>query len=74
MEVWFQSRACDGFNFFESMPGQLELFVELIVPRLQARGLYRRDYDAKTFRGNLGLPIPENRYTKARAERAVEPV
>lgn len=74
MEVWFQSHACDGFNFFESMPGQLELFVELIVPRLQSRGLYRRDYTAKTFRGNLGLPIPQNRYTKARAERAVETV
>lgn len=73
MEVWFEAHACDGFNFFESMPGQLELFVELIVPLLQARGLYRRDYEAKTFRGNLGLPEPENRYTKARKEqRAVE--
>ena len=72
MDAWFQAHACDGFNFCKSMPGQLELFVELIVPRLQARGLYRRDYAAKTLRDNLGLPEPENRYTKARREmRAV---
>ena len=66
MDAWFQAQACDGFNFCESMPGQLELFVELIVPRLQARGLYRHDYEANTLRGNLGVPEPENRYTKAR--------
>jgi len=68
METWFNSHACDGFNFCESLPGQLELFVEMIVPRLQARGYYRRDYEANTFRGNLGQPEPENRYTKAKRE------
>ncbi len=67
IDAWFQAGACDGFNFCESMPGQLELFVELIVPRLQAKGLYRREFEAKTLRGNLGVPEPENRYTKARS-------
>ena len=73
MDAWFQAYGADGFNFFESMPGQLALFIELVVPILQARGLYRRAYDASTFRGLLGLSEPANRYTKARkAPRAVE--
>jgi FMN-dependent oxidoreductase (nitrilotriacetate monooxygenase family) len=70
MQAWFEAYGADGFNFFESMPGQLALFIELVVPILQARGLYRREYDAKTFRGLLGVPEPENRYTKARSAQA----
>ena len=26
----------------------------------------RAEYEAGTLRGNLGLPVPENRYTRAR--------
>ena len=43
-------------------------FAELVVPVLQARGIYRKEYTAPTFRGNLGLPVPANRYTVARAK------
>lgn len=38
-------------------------FVELVVPILQERGLYRTDYEHDTLRGNLGVQIPVNRYT-----------
>ena len=55
---------------FEPLPGQLELFVEQVVPILQARGLFRADYEGETFRDTLGLPVPENRYTLERAERS----
>jgi FMN-dependent oxidoreductase (nitrilotriacetate monooxygenase family) len=73
MDAWFQAHGADGFNFFESMPGQLALFIEQVVPILQARGLYRKDYDAATFRGLLEVAQVQNRYTKARSEaRAVE--
>ena len=40
------------------------------MPLLQAKGIFRTEYEASTLRGNLGIPIPENRYTAAR--RAAE--
>ena len=67
IERWFDHGAADGFNFFEALPNSsLKDFVELVVPILQARGLWRSEYEADTFRGNLGLPVPENRYTRQR--------
>jgi hypothetical protein len=36
------------------------------MDKLLARGLFRTDYEHDTPRGNLGLPIPENRWTRAR--------
>ena len=41
------------------MPGAFEDFVELVVPELQRRGLFRKEYESDTLRGNLGLEIPE---------------
>jgi hypothetical protein len=55
---------------FETLPGQLDLFVDHVVPLLQARGLFRQDYTGETFRENLGLPFPVNRYTAARQARS----
>jgi len=66
LQTWFEARGADGYVTFESLPGQLELFVETVVPILQARGLYRTEYDGETLRDNLGLPQPQNRYTASR--------
>jgi hypothetical protein len=46
--------------------------VELVVPLLQARGIYRTQYGQGTLRDNLDLPVPVNRYAieKATAEVA----
>jgi FMN-dependent oxidoreductase (nitrilotriacetate monooxygenase family) len=68
LQHWFESRAADGFVLFEALPGQLDLFVDKVIPILQARGLFRQDYEGTTFREHLGLPVPENRYSAA--ERA----
>ena len=68
LQTWFGARAADGFVTFESLRGQLELFVETVVPILQARGIYRKDYEGDTLRQNLGLPFPENRHTVARQQ------
>jgi len=63
-EAWFQARACDGFNvFFPYFPGAIDLFVEQVIPLLQARGLFRLKYEGATLRENLGLPRPANRFT-----------
>jgi hypothetical protein len=37
------------------------------VPILRERGVVRTEYESGTLRGNLGLPIPENRYTRREA-------
>jgi hypothetical protein len=43
-----------------------------VLPILRARGLIRSDYQGDTLRGHLGLPVPENRYTRARRAAAPE--
>jgi FMN-dependent oxidoreductase (nitrilotriacetate monooxygenase family) len=63
MEEFFFGNACDGFNImFPYVPGGLDDFVDRVVPELQRRGLFRREYEGKTLRENLGLPRPENRF------------
>ncbi|WP_242129006.1 LLM class flavin-dependent oxidoreductase [Sphingobium sp. Sx8-8] len=68
IERWFVRRAADGFNLRVTRPRDFALFRERVVPILQARGLFRRDYTHDTLRGHLGLPVPENRYSLARRE------
>ncbi|MBB3897546.1 LLM class flavin-dependent oxidoreductase [Roseococcus suduntuyensis] len=59
MEEWFTSRACDGFVLVATqMPGAFEDFARLVVPELQRRGLYHKDYAGNTLRENLGLTRP----------------
>lgn len=68
-QLWLEQRGSDGFNLFESTPGQLEVFVDHVVPILQQRGIYKQDYAGTTLRENLGLDVPPNRHTAARAAR-----
>ncbi len=65
IERWFVGRAADGFNLRVTRPGDFRLFTERVVPILQARGLFRREYEHDTLRGHLGLPIPQNRHAGA---------
>jgi FMN-dependent oxidoreductase (nitrilotriacetate monooxygenase family) len=59
MEEWFTAPACDGFVLAAtSMPGAYDDVVRLLVPELQRRGLFHKDYEGATLRDNLGLPIP----------------
>ncbi|ACB94814.1 LLM class flavin-dependent oxidoreductase [Beijerinckia indica] len=69
-QLWLETGASDGFVMFASLHRDLELFVETVVPILQARGLYRQDYDGTTLRENLGLDVPVNRYTAQRSARS----
>jgi alkanesulfonate monooxygenase SsuD/methylene tetrahydromethanopterin reductase-like flavin-dependent oxidoreductase (luciferase family) len=60
IEDWFHARACDGFVLSDSgLPGQLDLFVDEVVPVLRKRGLFRHEYAGRTLRGHLGLAVPE---------------
>jgi FMN-dependent oxidoreductase (nitrilotriacetate monooxygenase family) len=67
---WLEQRGADGFNLFESLPGQLDVFVDEVVPILQRRGIYKTDYPGQTFRDTLGLDVPVNRNTLARHARS----
>ena len=69
LQRWFENGGADGFVVFETLPGQLDLFVEKVIPILQARGLFREEYEGETFRDNLGLAVPANRYTAAKDKR-----
>jgi FMN-dependent oxidoreductase (nitrilotriacetate monooxygenase family) len=73
MEDWLTGEACDGFNITPMhLPGGCEDFVELVIPELQRRGLFRTEYEGKTLRENLGLKPAVNRYASRRASAAAE--
>ena len=56
MERWFDEGVADGFNLMPPVcPNSLQDFVDYIVPELQKRGLYRTEYEGKTFRENIGI-------------------
>jgi len=70
MQEWLETEAADGFNvMFHTVPAGLEEFVEHVVPELQRRGIFRRDYEGTTLRDHLGLPRPANRFFPADADR-----
>ena len=63
LQQWFEEEAADGFNIMPPwFPTQFDLFVDHVVPELQRRGLFRREYEGETLRDNLGLPRPPSRY------------
>jgi FMN-dependent oxidoreductase (nitrilotriacetate monooxygenase family) len=59
LEQWFTAPACDGFVLSAThVPGAYEDFVRHLVPELQRRGLFRKEFSGVTLRENLGLPRP----------------
>jgi alkanesulfonate monooxygenase len=63
MEEWLMTNGCDGFNImFPFLPQGLDDFVDRVVPELQRRGIFRKEYEGRTLRENLGLPRPANRF------------
>ncbi len=55
---WFEGRALDGLNVHLGHPSQFNRFIQEVVPILQDRGVFRREYEDTTLRGNLGLEKP----------------
>lgn len=65
MEQWLLEEGSDGFNImFPFVPEGLNEFVDRVIPELQRRGIFRKEYEGKTLRENLGLVRPENRFFK----------
>ena len=67
LQEWFEGEGADGFNILPPwLPTGLTDFVDLVIPELQRRGLFRTQYEGRTLRENLGLPFPETRWAAQR--------
>ena len=56
METWMKAGAADGFTMMiDMLPSGLEAAVEMLVPKLQRRGLFHTDYEHEQLKDNLGL-------------------
>jgi alkanesulfonate monooxygenase SsuD/methylene tetrahydromethanopterin reductase-like flavin-dependent oxidoreductase (luciferase family) len=57
MQEWFEADACDGFSVaIDVYADGIDAFVDQVVPLLQERGLFHRDYAGTTLRDHLGAP------------------
>ncbi len=66
IQRWFEAGAFDGINISVTVPSDFARFTDEVLPILRERGVVRDEYESTTLRGNLGLPIPENRHSAAR--------
>lgn len=68
--AWWHQRGADGFTLQPlRLPLDLTLFVDHVVPLLQARGITKRRYGDGTLRDELGLPRPTNAHMRVGASR-----
>ena len=66
MQSWLETDAADGFNImFPTVPAGLDDFVELVIPELRRRGIFREEYKGTTLRDHFGLPRPGNQFFPA---------
>src|SRR3546814_18717949 len=55
MEDWYRDGACDGFMVgLPIVPVDLDSFTQEVVPELQRRGLFRREYSGGNLRAVMG--------------------
>jgi N-acetyl-S-(2-succino)cysteine monooxygenase len=75
MQDWFEGYACDGFNIMPPvLPGDLDDFVNTVIPVLQERGLFRTEYSGTTLREHLGLTRPEPGHFRGEVHQAAADV
>jgi FMN-dependent oxidoreductase (nitrilotriacetate monooxygenase family) len=71
IEEWFTQGGADGFNVVPPLlPRGFEDFTRLVVPELQRRGLFRKEYEGSTLREHLGLDRPGDAAVKQKADAA----
>ncbi|WP_225913724.1 LLM class flavin-dependent oxidoreductase [Leptolyngbya ohadii] len=66
MEQWLTEEGSDGFNvMFPFLPEGLNDFVDRVIPELQRRGIFRKEYEGTTLRDHLGLERPANQFFRS---------
>ncbi|MEC1646681.1 NtaA/DmoA family FMN-dependent monooxygenase [Bacillus halotolerans] len=63
IEEWYNAGAMDLMLLRQEHPEGLHDFIKYVVPILQEKEIFRKEYESNTLRGNLGLPYPKNRYS-----------
>ncbi|MCI2255566.1 LLM class flavin-dependent oxidoreductase [Domibacillus sp. PGB-M46] len=63
IQHWYEAGAMDLLLIRQEYPLGFNDFIDLVVPILQEKGIFGKEYELNTLRGNLGLPYPENRYS-----------
>jgi alkanesulfonate monooxygenase SsuD/methylene tetrahydromethanopterin reductase-like flavin-dependent oxidoreductase (luciferase family) len=63
LSALYESNAVDGYNLmFPFLPTDFEAFTRGVVPLLQAKGVFRKEYEPGTLRDRLGLKKPVNSF------------
>ncbi len=63
IQHWYEAEAIDLLLIRQEHPSGFDDFIDLVVPILQEKGIFRKEYESNTLRGNLGLPYPQNKYS-----------
>jgi FMN-dependent oxidoreductase (nitrilotriacetate monooxygenase family) len=58
VQLWYESGAMDMLKIRQDHPHGLRDFIELVVPILQERGIYKTEYEGNTLREHLEIPKP----------------
>lgn len=61
IQQWYEAGVMDMLMIRQEHPYGIRDFIDLVVPILQERGIFRKEYEADTVRGNLELPVPSFR-------------
>ena len=70
LEEWFLEGRADGYIVMPPFfPGAFDDFVDLVVPELQQRGLFRREYSGTSLLDHLGIRRDKPRVASADARR-----
>jgi FMN-dependent oxidoreductase (nitrilotriacetate monooxygenase family) len=78
LQAWVEETGVDGFNLSRTVvPESYEDFIDLVVPELQNRGLYKTSYEDGALRHKLfgeGDQLPERHAAASFRRRATEAV
>ena len=69
MIEWVEQGGADGFMLnMQVLGSQYQAFLDHVIPLLEEKGFYSRNYEGDTLRDHLGLAFKENRYSVKKAE------
>ncbi len=75
LEDWFVNNGADGFNIMPPwLPGGLDEFVDLVIPELQRRGLFRTEYEGEPCARTLAYLVRQTNLAKLPPQKLTPPL